>query len=103
VNYEKEREAHAQPVEMTIRSRVPSKWRFVDLETGDVWRWDENLSFQCANDMAPKDWEVTCCGVISIVRAISRDAAKIRIAKAAREAGYKDVFKNLRCRRWRQK
>jgi hypothetical protein len=28
------------PVEMTIRSLVPSKWRFVDLETGDIWKWD---------------------------------------------------------------
>jgi hypothetical protein len=27
-------------VKMTIQTRVPSKWRFHDLETGDVWRWD---------------------------------------------------------------
>lgn len=38
--FEKERQAHDKPVKMTIESKVPSKWRFVDLETGDVWRWD---------------------------------------------------------------
>jgi hypothetical protein len=38
-DYRAEREAHPECVEMTIRSRVPSKWRFVDLETGDVWQW----------------------------------------------------------------
>lgn len=39
--WEKERQAHKKPVDMTISSRVPSKWRFVDLETGDIWKWDE--------------------------------------------------------------
>ena len=27
-------------VAITIRTFVPSKWRFQDLETGDVWKWD---------------------------------------------------------------
>lgn len=28
-------------VEITIKTHVPGKWRFVDLETGDIWKWDE--------------------------------------------------------------
>lgn len=40
--WDDERERNSDsPVEMTIRSRVPSKWRFVDLETGDIWRYDQ--------------------------------------------------------------
>lgn len=35
----KEREENAPCVDMTISSHVPSKWRFVDLETGDIWKW----------------------------------------------------------------
>lgn len=34
-------EKASRTVEITIKTRVPSKWRFVDLETGDVWKWDE--------------------------------------------------------------
>ena len=26
-----------KPVDITISTKVPSKWLFVDLETGDVW------------------------------------------------------------------
>lgn len=26
--------------EITISTRVPGKWRFVDLETGRAWSWD---------------------------------------------------------------
>lgn len=26
--------------DITIRTRKPGKWRFVDSETGQVWRWD---------------------------------------------------------------
>ena len=39
--YDREREAHKATVQISIRTKAPSKWRFVDLETGDVWRWDE--------------------------------------------------------------
>lgn len=28
--------------EITINTHVPSKWRFVDLETGDVWEFDKD-------------------------------------------------------------
>jgi hypothetical protein len=28
-------------VEIPIRTHKPDKWRFVDLETGDIWKWDE--------------------------------------------------------------
>lgn len=41
VDYSHERHEHPTPVEILIRTKVPSKWRFVDLETGDVWQWDE--------------------------------------------------------------
>jgi hypothetical protein len=40
-NFERERERHLEPIKMTIESRVPSKWRFLDLETGDIWQWNE--------------------------------------------------------------
>jgi hypothetical protein len=61
-DYRAEREAHPECVEMTIKSRVPSKWRFVDLETGDVWQWRDGTfkraSFiwggSAAKDAAPK-------------------------------------------------
>lgn len=38
--YDNEREDNAQPIPITINTRVPSKWRFVDLETNEVWYWD---------------------------------------------------------------
>ena len=38
--FEKEREANREIVVISINTRVPSKWRFVDLETGDVWKWN---------------------------------------------------------------
>lgn len=40
--YDLERQAHEKPVDMTISSKVPSKWRFCDLETQDIWKYDEN-------------------------------------------------------------
>lgn len=39
-DYRAEREAHPLPVNLVITTKVPSKWRFVDLETGDIWRAD---------------------------------------------------------------
>jgi hypothetical protein len=39
---EKERKSNMPCVVMTISSHVPSKWRFVDLETGDIWKWQDN-------------------------------------------------------------
>jgi hypothetical protein len=37
--YEAERESNAESLtELVIRTRVPSKWRFLDLETGDIWQ-----------------------------------------------------------------
>jgi hypothetical protein len=27
----------AKPVQMTIETKCPQKWAFVDMETGDVW------------------------------------------------------------------
>lgn len=38
--YAQERKRNPEPIAMKIESRVPSKWRFIDLETMDVWRWD---------------------------------------------------------------
>lgn len=31
-------------VKLVIETRVPSKWRMVDKETGDVWRWNDKES-----------------------------------------------------------
>jgi hypothetical protein len=39
-DYAAERASHAEPVNLVITTKVPSKWRFVDLETGDIWRAD---------------------------------------------------------------
>lgn len=39
--YEIERQAHNEPITMTINSKVPNKWRFCDLETNQVYKWDE--------------------------------------------------------------
>lgn len=36
--FEAERQASPRAT-MRIATRVRSKWRFVDLETGDVWKW----------------------------------------------------------------
>ena len=36
-----ERNNHAKPVNITISTKVPSKWRFMDTETQEVWQWDE--------------------------------------------------------------
>lgn len=38
--FQKERESNSEIVVISINTRVPSKWRFVDLETGDIWKWD---------------------------------------------------------------
>lgn len=31
-------------IPVTINSRCPSKWRFVDLETGELWKWDDDAN-----------------------------------------------------------
>ena len=41
--WERERQACVTPVRMTIETKVSSKWRFVDLETGAVWAWVPKL------------------------------------------------------------
>lgn len=28
-------------VDIVLSTRTPEKWRFVDLETGEVWRWED--------------------------------------------------------------
>jgi len=38
--WDKERAKREHPVGITISTKVTSKWRFVDLETGDIWKWD---------------------------------------------------------------
>lgn len=40
----------------TIRTRVPSKWRFVDLETGDVWKLDDEGHFVAAHSDDGVEW-----------------------------------------------
>jgi hypothetical protein len=39
-DYRAERDAHPQPINLVITTRAPSKWRFVDLETNDIWQSD---------------------------------------------------------------
>jgi hypothetical protein len=49
--WKKEREANpGRPVMISISTRVPSKWRFTDLETGETWRW-ENDDFRLDNQI----------------------------------------------------
>lgn len=57
-SFEQQREANRRAggalTELTIRTHVPSKWRFVDLETGDVWRYndeDPHSTFISADDI----------------------------------------------------
>lgn len=40
--FAQERVRHPKPVPITINTRAPSKWRFVDLETGEVYAWNED-------------------------------------------------------------
>lgn len=35
----RERRRSKTSTRITIETKVPSKWRFHDLETGDVWKW----------------------------------------------------------------
>lgn len=47
LDYEAERDRNrgaGRLVKLVIETRVPSKWRMVDKETGDVWRWDDKES-----------------------------------------------------------
>jgi hypothetical protein len=39
---------HKDLVSITISTHVPSKWLFVDRETGDVWKWVEGQHLQRA-------------------------------------------------------
>lgn len=42
--FKEERDRNREEGEMitlTLETRVPSKYRVVDLETGDVWKWEE--------------------------------------------------------------
>ena len=36
-------EEEAKELQMTISSKCPSKWLFVDLETGDIWHHREGF------------------------------------------------------------
>lgn len=49
--YANERLLSAGPVALTIRTKVPSKWRFVDLETGDVWKAKPEGGFTRAGNL----------------------------------------------------
>lgn len=35
----------AMPVSVSIQTRCPSKWAFVDLETGEIWAHDQKRGF----------------------------------------------------------
>lgn len=39
--WQKEREANRNRlITFSVNTHVPSKWRLLDLETGDIWRWE---------------------------------------------------------------
>ena len=40
------------PITLTLKTLVPEKYRVVDLETGDVWRWDAEHVW--VGDIKPK-------------------------------------------------
>lgn len=44
-SYDAERELNPKPVELTISTRAPSKWRFVDMETREVYVYGPNGPF----------------------------------------------------------
>lgn len=48
--YDTERERNPDPIDISIHTRVPSKWRWVDLETGDVWKYEDGR-FTRATDL----------------------------------------------------
>ena len=48
--FRKEREAN-KVTPITINTRVPSKWRFVDLETGEVWTSLDGKTFSKIQDV----------------------------------------------------
>lgn len=48
--------AQQQPLtDITIRTRKPGKWRFVDTETGQVWVWDVGRGTFKLADTVPED------------------------------------------------
>lgn len=57
--FEDERKRHPKGVKIEINTRVPSKWRFVDLETGDIWRRYETGGFKRADDIEIKNLLLT--------------------------------------------
>jgi hypothetical protein len=57
---EERRSRRKKPFEMTLNTWVPEKWRFVDLETGDVWKFvvkGRNSKFSAADDLEVKRLE----------------------------------------------
>lgn len=50
IRAEDERRATFPLVEIHIRTRKPSKWRFCDLETGESWKWRDDGMMIAAED-----------------------------------------------------
>ena len=44
--YDEERKAAKKCTTLEIKTKVPSKWRFVDLETGEVWKYQPHDGMQ---------------------------------------------------------
>lgn len=42
---------YIHPVDITISTKCPQKWRFVDLETGEVYEWVNGLVRQADPDV----------------------------------------------------
>jgi hypothetical protein len=58
VTFDEERERNrltGNLIELVIRTNVPTKWRFVDMETGDIWRHSKSrATFIRADDIEVK-------------------------------------------------
>lgn len=37
--FDKERKSNETRIDLTIRTKVPSKWRLIDLETGEIYKY----------------------------------------------------------------
>lgn len=86
IPFQKERENNrAELTHITISTRVPSKWRFVDLETDQVWKW-EHGKFKSAQDISVE--------TIGKSPASTRDKEE-RSAKEQLEHIFKDIIEPM--------
>lgn len=65
--YDNEREDHPTPIPIPLRTRVPSKWRLVDMETNEVWFYDGER-FRAAHDITVLHRGITLIREVSWLR-----------------------------------